>query len=330
METIELKTAILHSLDMNLGMPVVSQVELEPTDFLNTYLEKRLQRLTGSEHCRTSTTASIGGVQLDEVLKASDWQVFYQFTLQLLEKLFNYRQSNGGQSADVLFALLEIDRHLSLYVGILDYRSSLIHHLSQDERQTRLELVEYQTTLPGASAGVSFEFCTDLFTGLTQLIEKKEKGFTPLSELLLNQQFEMTPKEKIKAAQKIVQEIHPSDDLTEMNRRVEFKQKVAESLQEKEEVNLEEVFEEIYVDDPSTLFEAKAKLQDRGLDQQRMVVTSSAYDAKLKKQKLVTDSGISIVLPIDYMHDQSHVEFITNPDGSLSILLKNIIHIYDK
>ena len=133
--------------------------------------------------------------------------------------------------------MLEIDRHLSLYVGILDYRSSLIHHLSQDERQTRLELVEYQTTLPGASAGVSFEFCTDLFTGLTQLIEKKEKGFTPLSELLLNQQFEMTPKEKIKAAQKIVQEIHPSDDLTEMNRRVEFKQKVAESLQEKEEVN---------------------------------------------------------------------------------------------
>ncbi len=76
METIELKTAILHSLDMNLGMPVVSQVELEPTDFLNTYLEKRLQRLTGSEHCRTSTTASIGGVQLDEVLKASDWQRF--------------------------------------------------------------------------------------------------------------------------------------------------------------------------------------------------------------------------------------------------------------
>ena len=65
METMELKTAILHSLDMNLGMPVVSQVELEPTDFLNTYLEKRLQRLAGSEHCRTSTTASIGGVSLE-------------------------------------------------------------------------------------------------------------------------------------------------------------------------------------------------------------------------------------------------------------------------
>ena len=112
----------------------------------------------------------------------------------------------------------------------------------------------------------------------------------------------MTPKEKIKAAQKIVQEIHPAmAHLNEMNHRVEFKQKVAESLQEKEEVNPEEVFEEIYADDPSTLFEVKAKLQDRGLDQQRIVVTSRcAYDAKLKKQKLVTDSGISIFLPIDY------------------------------
>ena len=136
-------------------MPVVSQVELEPTDFLNTYLAKRLQRLAGSEHCRTSTTASIGQVPLDEVLKASDWQVFYEFTLQLLEKLFNYRQSKGGQ-VQHMFALLEIERHLILYVGILDYRTSLIDHLSQDERQTRLELVEYQTTLPGASAGVSF------------------------------------------------------------------------------------------------------------------------------------------------------------------------------
>ncbi|MFQ8581121.1 MAG: hypothetical protein ACLSA6_00580 [Holdemania massiliensis] len=118
METIELKTAILHSLDMNLGMPVVSQVELEPTDFLNTYLQKRLQRLAGSDNCKTSTASGIDGVSLDEALKWSEWQAFYQFTLQLLQKIFTYRQSNGGQSADVLMALLEIDRHLSLYVGV--------------------------------------------------------------------------------------------------------------------------------------------------------------------------------------------------------------------
>lgn len=330
METIELKTALLHSLDFNLGMPVFSQVELEAADLVRDYIEKRLIRLEKSDSCKTSTAQKILGVTLDEALKWENWQSFYEFTRKLGETLYAWRKENGGQSADLLCALLEIDRHLSFYAAVLDYRPSLIHHLSQQEQLTRLELVEYQTTLPAVSAGLSFEFCTDLFNGRTLLIEKKEKGFAPLSETVLDRQFEMTPKEKIKAAQKIVQEIHPSDDVSEMSRRVEFKKRVAESLEEKEEVNLEQVFEEIYVDDPSTLFEAKAKLQDRGLDSQKMKVTSSAYDAKLKKQKLVTDSGISIVLPIGYMQDQSHVEFITNPDGSLSILLKNITHIYDK
>ena len=49
METIELKTAILHSLDMNLGMPVVSQVEVEPTDFLKDVYKRQASNSASSE-----------------------------------------------------------------------------------------------------------------------------------------------------------------------------------------------------------------------------------------------------------------------------------------
>ena len=330
METMEIKTAILHGLDMDMGGPIISQVELAPEDFLNEYISKRLVRLQKSEQSRISTARSINGLSLDQAMGLSDWQQFHPFTVDLLKKIAEFRKGNGGQSADVLMALLEVDRHLCFYTAVLDYRRSLIHQISQDDNYTRMELVEYSSALPAASASLSFEFCTDLFTGQTSLIEKKDRGFTPLSEIILSRQFDMTPKEKIKAAQQIVQQVHAGEDLDEMNHRVQFKQKVSESLKENEEVDLEQIFEEIYVDQPSTLYEVKAKLQDQGLDQKRLTVSSSPYDSKLKKQKLVTDSGIQITLPIDFVTDSNHVEFITNPDGSMSILLKNITHIYDK
>lgn len=329
MESMDIRTAILHSLDFNLEAPLFSQVELEVTQYLKDYLDKRIQRLEKGDSSRRSKTTKINEIPCEEMVNWSDWQKFWQFSVSLANRIYEYRKMNGAQSGDLLCALIESGTHLFFYVGMLDYRTTLVHHMQQSE-QTQLELLEHAATLPSSSSAISFEFLTDLMENDTCLNEKKEKGFSPLSEVLLSEAFELTPKEKIKVAQKIIQEIQPDHDVKELNRKVEFKKKVAEELRDKEEVNLESILEEIYVDDPSMLFDAKEKLQDRGLSEGKMKVVSSPYDSKLRRQKLVTDNGISLTLPLDYMVDPNRIEIITGSDGRISIILKNINHIYDK
>ena len=47
-------------------------------------------------------------------------------------------------------------------------------------------------------------------------------------------------------------------------------------------------------------------------------------------QKIKTDNGIEIIIPVDYMNSKDYVEFVTQSDGTISIQLKNITNITSK
>ena len=45
---------------------------------------------------------------------------------------------------------------------------------------------------------------------------------------------------------------------------------------------------------------------------------------KFEKHRITTDSGIEITIPMEEYRNPDKVEFITNPDGTISVLIKNI------
>ena len=49
-----------------------------------------------------------------------------------------------------------------------------------------------------------------------------------------------------------------------------------------------------------------------------------------RTQKIKTDTGIELSIPIDYFQNKEYVEFINQPDGTLSIALKNIGKLLSK
>ena len=51
---------------------------------------------------------------------------------------------------------------------------------------------------------------------------------------------------------------------------------------------------------------------------------------KYQTQHLLTDTGIELKIPMDQYKDSGRVEFMTEADGSISVLLKQIGHIQAK
>ena len=45
---------------------------------------------------------------------------------------------------------------------------------------------------------------------------------------------------------------------------------------------------------------------------------------KFSQQRLTTDTGIEITIPMEEYRNPDRVEFITNVDGTVSVLIKNI------
>ena len=51
---------------------------------------------------------------------------------------------------------------------------------------------------------------------------------------------------------------------------------------------------------------------------------------KFSKQQLMTDTGIEIKIPMEQYNSTDSIEFITNEDGTISVLIKNIGKITSK
>ena len=51
---------------------------------------------------------------------------------------------------------------------------------------------------------------------------------------------------------------------------------------------------------------------------------------KFEKQHLLTDTGIEITIPMEEYNNKDRVQFITNPDGTISILIQNIGELISK
>ena len=50
----------------------------------------------------------------------------------------------------------------------------------------------------------------------------------------------------------------------------------------------------------------------------------------VKTQKIKTDTGIELIVPVDYYRNKDYFEFLTDESGKISIRLKNIGEIINK
>ena len=84
--------------------------------------------------------------------------------------------------------------------------------------------------------------------------------------------------------------------------------------------------------DPGTLIlgerasqeEIDAKMEKYHMQKAEVKPQSEKTTKKFEKQYLKTDTGIEINIPMEQYQDINQVEFITNPDGTISVLIKNI------
>lgn len=111
---------------------------------------------------------------------------------------------------------------------------------------------------------------------------------------------------------------------------MEYKTIVAGQVKEKGQIIVPELEEAVFKDN-----EQAAVLYQEVAEQQQIpkipVYVSKKTERKLgKKQKLVTDSGIELLVPLELLKDESILEYHQNDDGKMSILIKEIGFIENK
>ena len=93
---------------------------------------------------------------------------------------------------------------------------------------------------------------------------------------------------------------------------------------------VEELAEKIFDQQPELKVAFQDKMEKYDMVKEQIQPQSENTVRKYQNQHLYTDTGIEIKIPMEQYKNPKSVEFITNPDGTISVLIKNIEHLEAK
>ena len=296
-----IKRIIIHQFSPNDTELVLAESPIEITPRLDEYFRKKLSKVFSDEAKRgyfdteNVFISHIGNDLMESSVKISKlWKE--EFVI-----------SEDQKTNDLVF--IQFDKEGQEYFAFLRIalKDSLVHSLGNSQHPIQLS----QNNLPSAAQTPDEALVINRSSKQYYLIEKRIKhngSFANyFSENLLQVQPEQSVKKSIKMVEDTAQKIAENFNQDDFNFQGKMKSAIFNNLEEDQELS-PEIPEPISVSD---------------IDHSRQI-------KKLENQKLSLSNGIELIVPNNVYQDADSVEFIQNPDGTYSILIKNIEDIVNK
>ncbi|MDO4288125.1 MAG: nucleoid-associated protein [Eubacterium sp.] len=326
---IHIKRAILHILDTNAGIPVLSETLLGLPLGIQEYLFKHLTKaMKDPEIKRTQFTDTSGFFcQCFEKYK-KDPETLVEVSQDLARLFFDYMTEHVEvPPADLLVVEFTGDR--DPYLGILkmNYKHSYIHYVDHDGGMLN-DILRQPCCLPTEGQRLEEFVIINVNTRGIFLKEKKYEidGHREyyLSTQIVQCREALSEKQTFdiveKAAKRIIEREYNSD----VGKLSTVKQVMAEDYETDSAIDIGNIARAAFGNDTSVGEKFKEEVAKRGIVTEKVPVTENIENKIFKKQKFITDSGIEIAIPTDYLTREDIVEFKNNPDGTVSVEIKNI------
>jgi hypothetical protein len=331
---LEINKMIVHILDNNLEIPVLSEVEHPLDDDIEEFLEKHILRVFTDGSLRPARFND-GENIIKDIIVNHNLNTFVEDTKRLSEILFDIIKINVDiPPADVIFSIFTYEDRRYFSIFKMNYRNSYIHNVDQIEEKVVNSIVKQRTSLPNENQKIDECILIDLTTLDIKLIEKEyeingEKIYY-LSRLFLKCNSKRSEKEKVKILNKTTKNFLENNYEGDFVKVGQAKKAVAKSLEENDRIDIESVAKDVFKSDLDMKKEYMSIIEKEGLDETNFEVSEKIKRQNFRKQKIVTDTGIEIKVPIEFFDDKERIEFVNNTDGTISIVLKQIGNVKNK
>ena len=249
---INLNKAILHILDLNSGISVYSQEELdlEDTNIL-TYLCEHIDKVCDDPGLRPGTFKDNSGFlyKLKEYKSGeTDFAAFSEFAAQRLCELIG--ESDNINSCDVIICECVMGEQPGIALLKCDNKPGFSHRVKKEDGVVKNEIINYYALLPGASQRFNdYAFInTEDFS-----IKYKPKKITIEGEKtdlfadgLFECDFDFSAKESFNAITKFAKKITEEYAGNEIDTQAKIKQYVKDTAIETENIAVDEVAEAVF------------------------------------------------------------------------------------
>ena len=335
-EEIRIEKVIIHILDSMVGMPVLSDTEIDFGSDFADFLKEHIYKISSGDDVRTCRFYE-NESEVYQALQNYNDDEFIPFSKQLAESLYKIMNSNVDiPSADL--AIVRFRDRDEEYLAILkiDLRANYTHRTSAVGDGNANEIVKFKAVFPTESQRLSEAAVIRLKDFQVRLVEKKyeingEKVYY-FSYLFLKCNSSLSPKTKLNIVTKAIEKVQNDnlDEYTATEAKMRAKSIIREELERNGGFVVEDLADKVFEEQPDMRNAFQEKMEKYDMVKQEVIPQNEVTVRKYQKQHLYTDSGIEIKIPMDCYSDSDRVEFITNSDGTVSVLIKNIGHLEAK
>ena len=249
-DSIIIKKLIIHILDSTVGMPVLSDTELDfgpdLSDFFKVHIEK-ISNTDDNKRCQFTEDSEVL-----KCLKQYNGENFIDFSRALASGLFEIMYSNPTiPPADL--AVIHFSHEGQDYIGLLklNYKTSYTHMTQSKQDGNENKIILQQAILPSQGQRLSEACIIRLDDYSIILVEKKfeinDKKINYFSSLYMKCHAPLSTKAKLdivtKAVEQVNRKYYSEDDI---DRKMEVKKVIYEELEEHGNIRVEAVKEKLF------------------------------------------------------------------------------------
>lgn len=153
-----------------------------------------------------------------------------------------------------------------------------------------------------------------------------------LAKLVLKLNAERSEKEKVRRFDDaVVQTIKECYEEKEAPKKIlEYKAEIAGAVDASGSINVSDIEKTVFADNEKAAGIYESRMQEVEIPWEPMPVSPKMERTIKKKQKIVTDNGIEIMVPVEYLTDDSVFECRNCDDGSVAIIIRGAHSIQNK
>lgn len=328
---VHIQEAVLHILDSEGGVAVYSQEELDLAEesvynFMVMHIKKIYQ----------DDTAKRGQFRGDSRFLAffREEGAFLEKSTAIAARLFEImRQNVDIPCADLLVAKVTIDEIPYLVVIKFNYKKGYTHYVDYNDAGTNNKIIVHKVIFASENQKNDEGVLVNLQDFSLLVVEKpypvnSERQYY-FSNLYLECETDLSTRESFKVINEVAKDISERYYNGNFQKVSEVKAAIHDCVEVAGNVQIETIAQSCFKDSPAVRQEYLEKVKEAGVPE-KISIVGDAPERKFSKHKIKTDNGIEISMPMEVYKNKDMIEFYNNPDGTISIILKNINQIVSK
>lgn len=323
--------AILHIFDAQSAVTVFSEQELEfDTRAVKSFVTKHLKRSRNAadNHPGSFTQESAFAAELKRYFFGE--RTFIDLSEQIAEFLCEQlSHAEKPSSADILVADFEDDEETRWFaILIMESRMAFMHEVANDAGTVAAKIARHHAILPAPTQKIA-SYALVRSRDLAVVYQDKPRTIMGAdTQLIVDGLLQCTTgtsaKEVIDTVTRAVAEAAEEHGANAAVALAATKAAMVEQVEVDEELPPWDIVDEVFAEEPALQATVHQKLEEEHVPERVSVERAHAERPSVRSQKIRTDTGIEITFPVEMSKNSEYIAFKNEPNGLISIELKNI------